>query len=191
MAEKPREGQNVKRWASKNGIWITLAAVLAVMGMIFCFSAQTGAESGAMSGRITTWIVGVFVPDFDNLPGEEQQNLCGAVGLMIRKTAHFSEYALLGFFLMLHIRQIQKRTKVCLPWLWSWAVGTLYAVSDEIHQGFVGGRYPAATDVMIDSSGVITGTMLLLLICFWRQGRNNHRIDLKKQKKQRPFRKKT
>ena len=181
----------MKHWMNRHAVGITLAVVLAIMVMIFCFSAQTGEESGAMSGRITTWIVGVFVPDFDNLPGEEQKNLCSAVGLVIRKTAHFSEYALLGFFLMLHIRQIQKRTKVCLPWLWSWAVGTLYAVSDEIHQGFVGGRYPAATDVMIDSSGVITGTMLLLLICFGRQGRNNHRIDLKKQKKQRPFRKKT
>ncbi|MGN0998961.1 MAG: VanZ family protein [Faecousia sp.] len=181
----------MKRWIEKHAVGITFAFVLAIMVMIFCFSAQTGEESGAMSGRITTWILHMFRADFDDLPAEQQQNLCSAVGLVIRKGAHFSEYALLGLSLMLHIRQIQKKTRVRLPWLWSWVVGTLYAVSDELHQGFVGGRYPAVTDVLIDSSGVITGTLLLLLICFWRQGRENHRIDPKKQKKQRSLRKKT
>lgn len=154
----------MKRWIGKHAVGLSLAVVLAIMVMIFCFSAQTGEESGAMSGRITTWLVKLFVPDFETLPADQQQNLCSAVGVVIRKGAHFSEYALLGFFLMLHIRQIQKRAKVRLPWLWSWVVGTLYAVSDEIHQGFVGGRHPAVMDVMIDSSGVIAGTLLLLLV---------------------------
>lgn len=164
----------MKRWTSKYGIWITLAAALAVMGMIFGFSAQTGAESGAMSGNITNWLLRIVVPNFENLPAEEQGNLRSLLGLVIRKGAHFSEYALLGFFLMLHIRQLQKKTRVCLPWLWSWGIGTLYAVSDEIHQGFVGGRCPAVTDVLIDSCGVIAGTALALLVLRCRDRKKVH-----------------
>ena len=45
-----------------------------------------------------------------------------------------------------------------------WGVGTLYAVSDEFHQGFVAGRGPSVVDVMIDSAGVIAGAWLLLWI---------------------------
>lgn len=154
----------MKRWIERNSIALTLLLVVAVMVMIYCFSAQTGAESGAMSGQITRWVLSIVVPGFEDLSLDKQQSLKDIAGLIIRKLAHFSEYALLGFSLMLHIRQIQKKTVVRLPWLWSWAVGTLYAASDEFHQGFVAGRGPSVIDVMIDSSGVIAGTLLLLWI---------------------------
>lgn len=152
------------QWIRKHAISISLLPVLAVMVMIFCFSSQTGEESGAMSGEITTQIVEMLVPDFEELPVQQQESIASSMGLVIRKAAHFSEFALLGFFLLLHILQIQKRVTVSFPWLWSWGVGTLYAVSDEFHQMFVGGRSPAVTDVLIDSCGVIAGTLFLLLI---------------------------
>lgn len=152
----------MRNWIQKHSIGLTLALVVAVMVMIFCFSAQTGEQSGAMSGRVTTWILRLTVPGFEDMSAQEQDSLGDTVGLVIRKLGHFSEYALLGFCLMLHIRQIGKRTAVRLPWLWSWAVGTLYAVSDEFHQGFVAGRGPSVFDVMIDSLGVIAGVLVML-----------------------------
>ena len=154
----------MKHWIEKNSIILSLLLVIAVMVMIYCFSAQTGAESGAMSGKITTWVLSLVIPDFANFAPEKQEAIRSTVGLIVRKLAHFSEYALLGFSLMLHIAQIQKKISVRLPWLWAWAVGTIYAASDEFHQGFVAGRGPSIVDVMIDSSGVIAGTMLLLWI---------------------------
>ena len=154
----------MKQWFIRHSIGMSLVLVLAVMGMIFCFSAQTGESSGALSGRITARVVRLFVSDFDSISETQQKALLSTVGLLIRKAAHFSEYALLGLSLMLHIRQLRKRITVCFPWLWAWAVGTVYAISDELHQHFVGGRHPAATDVMIDSSGVIAGVLLLALI---------------------------
>ena len=154
----------MKQWIEKNSILLSLLLVFAVMVMIYCFSAQTGTESGAMSGKITTWVLNLVIPDFADFSPEKQETIRSTVGLIIRKLAHFSEYALLGFSLMLHIAQIQKKITVRLPWLWSWAVGTLYAASDEFHQGFVAGRGPSVRDVMIDSSGVIAGTLLLLWI---------------------------
>lgn len=165
----------MKNWMEKHSIGITFALVVAVMVMIFCFSAQTGEQSGALSGGITAWIVGCFVPDFENLPVSEQEQLCNALGLVVRKMGHFLEYALLGLTLMLHIRQVGKRITVPQPWLWSWAVGTLYAASDEFHQGFVAGRGPSVTDVMLDSFGVIAGTALLLLILWRREASQNQK----------------
>ena len=162
----------MKAWIQKHSIVLTLLLVLSVMAMIFCFSAQTGeqsgAESGAMSGKITTWVLNLVVPGFGDFSPEKQEAIRSAVGFVVRKLAHFSEYALLGLSLMLHIRQIQKKTLVRLPWLWSWVIGTLYAATDEFHQGFVAGRGPSVRDVMIDSSGVIAGTLLLLWIVLCR-----------------------
>lgn len=181
----------MKQWIEKHSIGITLAIVVAIMVIIFCFSAQTGEESGAMSGRITTWVVSLLVPNFESLPETERELLCSRVGFIIRKGAHFSEYALLGFFLMLHIQQIRKRVTVRRFWLWSWVVGTLYAASDELHQGFVAGRGPSVTDVMIDSSGVIVGTILLLLIVWYRQNRRTPNKLTKRKKKAVFLRKKS
>ncbi len=154
----------MKKWIGKHRIGLSLVPVILVMVMIFCFSAQQGETSGALSGRMTRWVIGIFDSDFGNRPIDQQESIVQTLSFILRKGAHFSEFALLGFFLMLHIRQLQTRVPVVLPWLWAWGIGTLYAVSDEIHQGFVGGRYPAVTDVMIDSAGAATGVAILLLI---------------------------
>ena len=120
-----------------------------------------------MSGKLTTWVLNLLVPDFANFSPEKQEAVRSTVGLIVRKLAHFSEYALLGFSLMLHIAQIQKKTAVRLPVLWAWGIGTLYAASDEFHQGFVAGRGPSIVDVTIDSAGVIAGVLFLawILLC--------------------------
>ena len=154
----------MKTWIEKHGILLSLLLVVAVMVMIYCFSAQTGEESGALSGGLTRWILGIFVQDFDLWAAPEQENLLYIVGFVVRKLGHFTEYALLGFSLLLHITQLGKKWMIKLPLLWAWGIGTIYAASDEFHQSFVGGRGPAVTDVMIDSAGVIAGVMLMVLI---------------------------
>lgn len=154
----------MKQWIEKHSIVLSLLLVIAVMVMIFCFSAQTGEESGEMSGRLTTWVLNLIIPDFENFSPERQEAIRSTVGLLVRKLAHFSEYALLGVSLMLHIAQVQKKITVRLPWLWAWGVGTLYAATDEFHQGFVAGRGPSVVDVTIDSAGVITGVLLMIWI---------------------------
>lgn len=161
----------MKAWIRKHSILLTLLLVIAVMVMIYCFSAQNGTQSGAMSGKLTSWVINILVPDFENMTEENQESLRSTVGFLLRKTAHFLEYALLGFSLMLHIAQIEKKIAVRLPWLWAWGIGTLYAASDEFHQGFVAGRGPSVRDVMIDSSGVIAGVLLILLTLYRRRQR--------------------
>ena len=109
-------------------------------------------------------MLNLVIPDFESLAPEKQENILSTVGFLVRKLAHFSEYALLGFSLMLHITRVQKKITVRLPWLWAWGIGTLYAATDEFHQGFVAGRGPSVVDVTIDSAGVIAGLLLMIWI---------------------------
>lgn len=154
----------MKRWVEKNRIFATLIPVLLVMGVIFCFSAQTGEDSGSLSEEITRFVVRLFVPDFDTWAPQAQNEIYETVGFVVRKLAHFSEFFLLGFCLMLHIDAIGRKITLKLPWLMAWGIGTLYALTDEIHQMFVGGRHPAALDVTIDSAGVIAGVLVMLAL---------------------------
>jgi len=43
----------------------------------------------------------------------------------------------------------------------AWAIATLYAATDELHQVFVRGRTPSLVDVAIDSLGAAAGIALL------------------------------
>lgn len=152
----------MKVWLQRNRILATLIPVLLVMALIFGFSCQTGDESGELSSVVTRFLVQLFAPDFDTWTVQMQEEVCTNVRLVIRKGAHFAEFALLGFCLMLHIDAIGRKIALKFPWLMAWAIGTAYAVTDELHQFFVGGRNAAAVDVCIDSCGVIAGVALML-----------------------------
>ena len=53
----------------------------------------------------------------------------------------------------------------------AWGIGTLYAVSDEIHQVFIDGRSCELRDIAIDAGGVLLGVLIIHLI--WRAHRNH------------------
>jgi VanZ family protein len=74
----------------------------------------------------------------------------GGWDLVLRKLAHAAEYAILGALL---VRALGR------PGL-AFALGTLYAASDEVHQAFVPGRMGSLVDVAIDAIGVACGIVL-------------------------------
>lgn len=43
-------------------------------------------------------------------------------------------------------------------------IGILYACTDEFHQKFVPGRTCSIKDVIIDSLGIITGSLIFILL---------------------------
>lgn len=145
--------------------------VLIVTITIFLFSAQNGTTSGQLSGGITEKVVEVVEPDYDSLPEPEQQTLFDAVQFAVRKSAHFSEYALLGFLLRLLCASYALRRGGLVAWL----CGTGYAATDELHQWFVAARSAMWQDVCLDSSGVLAGVLLatgiLALIAYRRNRR--------------------
>ena len=78
-------------------------------------------------------------------------------GGLLRKLAHFTEFAALGMCLTWLLEMLQKHK--ALPLLF----GFLAACVDETIQAFVPGRNPSPVDVAIDTSGVLTGMILLLI----------------------------
>ena len=85
---------------------------------------------------------------------------------IVRKLAHFCEYALEGFLLMLCMRVYSRHPlrHITVPMLG----GVLTALTDETIQLFSEGRSSQVTDVWLDSAGVLTGILVaivLLLAC--------------------------
>ena len=56
-------------------------------------------------------------------------------------------------------KQIKEMDRISI----SLIAGTIYAISDEIHQCFTPGRGPLVTDVIIDGMGVLLGIFLVML----------------------------
>jgi VanZ family protein len=81
----------------------------------------------------------------------------GLVYLLLRKSAHFAEYALLT---VLWWRALRTRTAESTALVAAFAIAVGYAITDEIHQTFVEGRIGSALDVLIDSAGAATAVAL-------------------------------
>ena len=162
----------LRRFIDKYIVLLSLIPVLAIMAAIFCFSSQNGEESGALSARVTAVVIRVVRPDYDELGAEEQALLFEKTMHVVRKAAHFSEFAALGFFLLGHFRALALKTALRRPTPCAAVTGFLYAVSDELHQSFVGGRSPGLLDVGIDSAGVLFGILVMALLLYLCRGRN-------------------
>ncbi len=82
---------------------------------------------------------------------------------VIRKCAHFTEYAVLGMIAWRAIHYDTSQTVANSARSFRLAIlfCALYASSDEFHQSFVPDRQPAVTDVMIDTSGAACGLLLI------------------------------
>jgi VanZ family protein len=78
----------------------------------------------------------------------------GTWDLVLRKIAHFGEYAVLGFLLA---RAVGRDALSALA-------GVAYAGTDELHQHFVAGRHAAFRDVAIDAAGVVGGVVLARIV---------------------------
>ena len=161
--------------------------VLANMAMIFSMSAEDRAESGDRSGEIADVVVDVIYPDFDQRPAVEQESIFQKVHKFIRKLAHFSEFALLGFLtalLVAHLAARFSRLTAILQWLVPAAFCLAYAASDEIHQMFAE-RGPAVTDVLLDFVGAICGILIAravvwcvcTVVCNARARREKERVS--------------
>ena len=80
---------------------------------------------------------------------------------IVRKTAHFTEYALLGAALLLLLRDYGRKH----PQITAWLIATAYAGTDELHQlAAQAGRSAQLTDVGIDAAGALAGVLLAAMI---------------------------
>ena len=141
---------------------LTTALTLTLMIMIFDFSTQTADQSDHTSGFISNAIIPMLYPNFNSESPERKQEIYDSVQFVVRKCAHFSEYTLLGFMIILCLQSwFGHRTKRRnILFLTALAIGVIYAGTDEWHQMLIDGRSGQWSDVLLDSSGVLFGSFL-------------------------------
>ncbi len=150
------------KWQSWVVRIILSVLTLAVMTMIFFFSSEDAAASDRTSGMFSETVIRLLYPDFADYSPDRQAEVYGQVQTLVRKLAHFSEYAVLGFLLRCCILSWIGPGKHF--WIPAWGAGTLYAMTDELHQMLIDGRSGQVQDVLLDSSGVLTGVILASLL---------------------------
>ncbi|MCM1529418.1 MAG: VanZ family protein [Alistipes sp.] len=134
---------------------------IAVMIGIFLFSCENSDDSSETSGNIVDIVIDVCYDNFDEAPPAEQQDIYDSVSHIIRKTAHFTAFAALGFCVSMFLG---KRRLVSAKSLGALIFCFLYACSDELHQYFVPERACMFTDVLIDTSGSLSGILISLVL---------------------------
>lgn len=134
-----------------------LISAVCWMAVIFFFSSREADLSSQDSTSVGELIGKIFVPQFLEWDREEQLAFAEKVDHPVRKAAHATEYAVLGFLLLGSFYDSTKKRWISI--MMPWAFGTMYAVSDEIHQLFVPGRSCQVSDMALDSCGVIAGVL--------------------------------
>lgn len=162
---------------------VTTILTLGMLVLIFFFSAEDASRSNRTSGAVSEWVAERTVPEFRQMAPAKKQTVVDQIQHRVRKNAHFLEYTLLGFLLRCCLESWFTGRKR-LP-LWAWMGGTLYAATDEAHQLLVDGRGGSVLDVLLDSSGVLCGVLLgMLLVSRIRKRKrakvhgDEHRADL-------------
>lgn len=141
---------------------------LVVMIMIFSFSGQQGEESSSMSN--------IFVDLFLQIRGTlglfpkfADAELVNLISLVVRKGAHVTEYVLLctSFLTTFWISGVHGKWRNICSFVFTFG----YACTDEFHQLFVPGRAGQFRDVLIDSSGALVLSLIVVLVMYTRRKR--------------------
>ncbi|HZK21527.1 MAG TPA: VanZ family protein [Oscillospiraceae bacterium] len=121
-------------------LWVSAAA------LIFFLSHQTGEESSKSSGTMLLALEAIFKTEISES--------------FVRTAAHFTEFMVFGFLTI----NLSFAFKGYLTPFKSVIVGSLYAVTDEVHQIFVPKRACEFSDFLVDTAGVIMGVLIFTLI---------------------------
>ena len=132
--------------------------------MVVIFSGSTDVMSSGRTSRFIGPFLRWLKPDIS-------EQVIGQIQHAIRKAAHLTEYALLGFLLWRACRKPVKDDP--RPWSWkhaiiAWSLATAYSATDEIHQAFVPSRQAQVGDVLIDMTGAGLGLLAVALWGRWR-----------------------
>ena len=130
---------------------VRLCAVLLALNILFIWG--NSLLPGSVSGAISQFVRDLLAFLFDR--GNENPN---AGHGLLRKLAHFTEFACLGGLFTWLLSMYRKPVALALLF------GFLVASVDETIQYFVPNRGPAFKDVLIDTAGALVGISLLLLV---------------------------
>ncbi len=135
-------------------------AVIFISLQIFGFSSKTAEESSGTSEKIARQVIEVInnVKKIDDLKKEE---IFHTVHFLIRKGAHFAEFALLTLFVFFLVQSYGLKKINCAAI--SLVYCLIFASTDEIHQLYVYGRSGQVRDVLIDFCGGIFSNVCIFM----------------------------
>lgn len=128
--------------------WL-LPAILLVLCFAWGNSILSGELSKSMSGGIREMVI-QMLPFLAQMPER-----------VLRKFAHFAEFAVLGFLLAWYT--VRRGKRGVARFFTPFSLSVLAALIDETIQIYRPGRLSSVTDVWIDTFGACTGILLLLL----------------------------
>lgn len=150
-----REPERTSPWVIAGRVVFTFALIGCIV-FIFSNSMAVAEVSSMSSGRVLHWMQAI-------LRRLGHPGLANRLTMhIVRKMAHFCEYMLEGFLLMLCMRVYSRRPlrHITVPMLG----GVLTALTDETIQLFSPGRSSQVTDVWLDSAGVLAGILAALIL---------------------------
>lgn len=139
---------------------VKLILLLLWMALIFFFSAQPDVESEETSNLVAEIIYRIYYSIMAGNVHLSQSEFLLRFIQPIRELAHFTEFMILGILIFINVIEYTNRN----VFLKSFIFGTLYAISDEIHQLFVENRYCSIGDMLIDTAGCFVGIVICHLI---------------------------
>ena len=142
---------------------IFLILVVFWMGVIFKFSSANGEKSTGTSRSSLEKIITLFNKNIDK---DKLEGLVIKYDVVLRKFTHFSGYLVGGVLLYFMYFYLNKLVNYKLKYikLYSVVTGSIYAMTDELHQHFVPGRSGEIKDVVLDTSGVIMGVVIVCAV---------------------------
>ena len=142
----------------KTSPWLIAFRVIFTIALIACIAliCRNSLESGALSSARSQAVM------------QKINEILSVVNLgplsehTVRKLAHFAEFTLEGFLLMLCLRVYTNRFVRHISW--PLLGGMTTALLDETIQRFIPNRTSQVTDVWIDMAGVVFGALIALIL---------------------------
>lgn len=139
---------------------INFILIIIWLFIIFSFSAENAYKSELRSDEVI--ITAVETVTQEKIPENQKQQIIDKYIVIVRKSAHFFLYFVLGILVMI----LMKRLFGLSPkaFIYTIIFCFIYACSDEIHQLFISGRTARIFDVFVDTSGSLLSTTIITLI---------------------------
>ena len=151
--------------------------VLLWMAVIFWFSSNNGDRSSLQSGRVSYMVASMVDKTFGlDMSDMERMSFSSGISFMVRKTAHFTEYFVLGLLLYMAISinfgstldmldaDLRFGKILRLRYFLPVVIVFGYAGTDELHQYFVPDRCCSFRDVLIDTTGGLSAVLIIGIV---------------------------
>ena len=152
---------------------VFLLLTIACTVIIFSNSMNIGLDSGRQSGKVVQAVIKVA-----DVLGIKINNV-ESLHHIVRKSAHFLEYALLGALSFFTLKIMGMKTFPRVYFTLGYSL--LIAGCDEYIQTFREGRSGQVSDAFLDFSGAATAVALCLLVFFLIKRHKSRKINKEKE----------